>query len=83
MKISYFFIINQLNDLECPIGENEDYRLEVLIAVRRLERLDKDQFTEDERTEAEEIFEQRRLKEIEEAANANGLQEGAENLEQE
>ncbi len=72
-------------NLECPIGENEDYRLEVLIAVRRLERLDKDQFTEDERTEAEEIFEQRRVKEIEEAAAAaaNGLQEGTENLDQE
>ena len=71
--------------LECPIGENEDYRLEVLIAVRRLERLDKDQFTEDERTEAEEIFEQRRLKEIEDAAAAaaNGDQEGGENVEQE
>jgi hypothetical protein len=39
--------------------------------VRRLERLDKDQFTEDERSEAEEIFEQRRVKELEEANAAN------------
>ena len=51
--------------------------------MRRLERLDKEQFTEDERTEAEEIFEQRRQKELEDAANAaaNIVPEGNENTE--
>ena len=47
------------------MAENNDYRLEVLIAARRLERLDKDDFLEEERAEAEEIYEQRRQKEIE------------------
>ncbi len=56
---------------DTPLIENDDYRLECLIAVRRLERLDKDQFTEDERSEAEEIFEQRRVKELEEQNAAN------------
>ena len=38
------------------------------MSLRRLERLDKDPFTGDERTDAEEVFEQR--KEEEEAAAA-------------
>ena len=37
--------------------------------MRRLERLDKDEYLQEERTEAEEIYEQRRLKEEEDAAN--------------
>ena len=37
--------------------------------MRRLERLDKDEYMEEERSEAEEIHEQRRLKEQEETAN--------------
>ena len=37
------------------MSEVDDYRLEVLIALRKLERLDKDEFTEDERTDAEEV----------------------------
>ena len=35
--------------------ELDDYRLEVLIALRKLERLDKDAVTEDERADAEEV----------------------------
>ncbi len=54
--------------LDTPLAENGDYRLETLISVRRLERLDKDEYSEEERTEAEEIYEQRRVKEAEEAA---------------
>ena len=70
--------------IDSPIAETDDYRLEVLIAVRRLERLDKEQYQEDERTEAEEIYEQRRQKELEDAAtaaSANGFEtnETAEN----
>lgn len=49
------------------MADNNDYRLEVLIAVRRLERLDKDDYLEEEQAEAEEIFEQRKQKEIEDA----------------
>ena len=52
----------------------------MLISVRRLERLDKDEYLQEERTEAEEIYEQRRLKEEEDAANAlsgGGESEGA------
>lgn len=54
--------------LETPLAENSDYRLEVLIAVRRLERLDKDEYMEEERSEAEGLYEERRQKEQEEAA---------------
>lgn len=57
--------------LDNPLTENSDYRLEVLISVRRLERLDKDEYIEDERTEAEEIHEQRRIKEQEAALESN------------
>ena len=56
--------------LDTPLTENGDYRLEVLISVRRLERLDKDEYLQEERAEAEEIYEQRRLKEEEDAAAA-------------
>ena len=87
-NIFYFFFF-EFEDVnwaftESPISETDDYRLEVLIAVRRLERLDKEQYQEDERTEAEEIYEQRRQKELEDAAaaaSANGFEtnEAAEN----
>ena len=40
---------------DCPVSEGDDYRLEVLVALRQLERLDKDQYTEDERADAEEV----------------------------
>ena len=39
----------------CGVEEIEDYRIEVLSYARRLERLDKDPFTDDERQEAEEV----------------------------
>lgn len=53
-----------------PIAAEDDYRLEMLITLRRLERLDKDEYNDDERQEAEEIYEQRRQEEI--AAKAEG-----------
>lgn len=40
---------------ECAISEGDDYRLEVLVCLPRLERLDKDPFTEEERADAEEV----------------------------
>ncbi|GFR81462.1 leucine-rich repeat-containing protein 23 [Elysia marginata] len=51
-----------------PCAEQDDYRLETLIGIRTLERLDKDEYTDEERTEAEEIAEQRRIEEEERAA---------------
>lgn len=47
--ILYYFV------LDCPIGEVDDYRVEVLVRLRKLERLDKDQFTNDERADAEDV----------------------------
>ncbi|XP_041377909.1 leucine-rich repeat-containing protein 23-like [Gigantopelta aegis] len=58
---------------ENPLAEEDDYRLEVLIALRKLERLDKDEFTEEERTEAEEIYEQRKQEEALEGAEEEAL----------
>ena len=40
---------------ECPVCEIEEYRVEVCILLRQLERLDKDEFTEEERADAEEV----------------------------
>ena len=40
---------------DCPVSEIEDYRVEVLIHLRKLERLDKDPFSADERVDAEEV----------------------------
>merc|ERR1712032_1428856 len=48
---------------ENPCAEEDDYRMETLIGIRTLERLDKDEFTEEERTEAVEMAEQRRIEE--------------------
>ena len=45
------------------MAEEDDYRIEVLIALRKLERLDKEDYNEDERTEAEEIAETRKAEE--------------------
>ena len=46
--------------------------MEVLINLRRLERLDKDEFTEEERQEAEEIYEQRRSEEMAQEVGGHG-----------
>lgn len=56
MQISLIIIIlHFFLPSECPIGEVDDYRIEVLVKLRKLERLDKDQFTEDERGDAEDV----------------------------
>ena len=34
---------------ECPVSDEDDYRIEVLITLRRIERLDKDVYTDEER----------------------------------
>lgn len=53
-SISYFLILFPVLS-ENPVADEDDYRIEVLISLRRLERLDKDEYTEDERQEAEEV----------------------------
>lgn len=66
---------------ENPVADEDDYRMEVLIALRTLERLDKDEFNDEERHEAEEIYETRKA-EAEAAENetaANSDEEGGEN----
>jgi len=45
--------------IENPISEDQDYRVEVLVAVQQLERLDKDDFNDDEKDEAARIREER------------------------
>ena len=42
--------------IECPVAEVNDYRVEVLVRLRKLEKLDKDPYTEDERADAEEVI---------------------------
>lgn len=42
--------------IDCPICDAEDYRIEVLVRLRKLERLDKDQYTDDERGDAEDVI---------------------------
>lgn len=49
--MSYFVLLS-----ENPVADEDDYRIEVLISLRRLERLDKDEYTEEERQEAEEVI---------------------------
>ncbi|XP_033028997.1 leucine-rich repeat-containing protein 23 [Lacerta agilis] len=51
--------------LDNPCSEEGDYRVEVLVILPRLERLDKDFFEEDERTDAEELRQRRREEELE------------------
>lgn len=49
---------------ENPCSDDDEYRMEVLIGIRRIERLDKDDYNEEERQEAEEIYETRRAEEL-------------------
>jgi len=54
-----------------PISNEDGYRIEVLVILRKLERLDQDVFVEDERQEAEEIYNQR-LEEQQQNAEGEG-----------
>ena len=60
---SYFLLLfNQASGEEekvNPIAEEDDYRLEVLINLGNLERLDKTNYIHEEREEAKDILEQR------------------------
>ena len=44
-----------VNSIETPLSEVEEYRIEVCLILRQLERLDKDTFTDDDRADAEEV----------------------------
>ena len=48
-------LLSNYDLIECPVSDEDDYRIEVLISLRRLERLDKDEYSDDERQEAEEV----------------------------
>lgn len=58
-----------------PVADEDEYRLEVLIALRRIERLDKDEYNEDERQEAQDIYEQRRQEELQQEVSDLGRRE--------
>jgi len=70
-KLKCLPLLRALVLMENPVSDEDDYRMEVLIALRRLERLDKEEYTDEERQEAEEIYEQRRQEE----ALSSGAQE--------
>jgi len=64
--MSIFFVEN-------PCAEEEEYRQEVLVALPRLERLDKDEFNEEERQGAEELAEQRKEEEAKAKVNKDKI----------
>ena len=41
--------------VECPMAEDDEYRLEVLIELPDLVRLDKDEFTEEDKVESQDL----------------------------
>ncbi|KAK3599139.1 hypothetical protein CHS0354_016402 [Potamilus streckersoni] len=47
--------LRALTLLENAIAEEDEYRIDVIIVLPKLERLDKDEFTEDERNESKEL----------------------------
>ncbi len=49
LKLKVLPILRALILVECPISDEDDYRIEVLITLRRIERLDKDAYTDEER----------------------------------
>uniref|UniRef100_A0A8D0E0T2 Leucine-rich repeat-containing protein 23 n=1 Tax=Salvator merianae TaxID=96440 RepID=A0A8D0E0T2_SALMN len=64
-KLHVLPMLRALVLLENPCSDEGDYRMEALVLLPRLERLDKDFFDEDERTEADDIRRQRREEELE------------------
>lgn len=82
-KLKDLPLLRALSLAENPVADEDDYRLEILIALRCLERLDKDEFTDEERHEAEEIYENRKAEAeaadtTEEVANSEADEEGGE-----
>jgi len=67
-KLQVLPLLQKLTLSENPCQEEENYRIEVLILVRKLEKLDKDEISSEERAEAEETYEQR----LQEESNKEG-----------
>ena len=44
-----------------PLSEMEEYRVEVCMILRKLERLDKEEFSEDEHADAEEVYKEQEI----------------------
>ncbi|XP_042309779.1 leucine-rich repeat-containing protein 23 isoform X2 [Sceloporus undulatus] len=64
-KLEVLPMLRALVLLDNPCSEEGDYRIEVLVLLPRLERLDKDFFEEEERAEAEDIRQRRKEEELE------------------
>ncbi|XP_061492864.1 leucine-rich repeat-containing protein 23 isoform X2 [Rhineura floridana] len=65
MKLQVLPMLRALVLLDNPCSDEGDYRVEVLVLLPRLERLDKDFFEEEERAEAEDIRQRRQEEELE------------------
>ncbi|KAL8202780.1 UNVERIFIED_CONTAM: hypothetical protein K2H54_025244, partial [Gekko kuhli] len=64
-KLQKLPMLRALVLLDNPCSDEGEYRLEVLVLLPRLERLDKDFFEEDERLDAEDVRQRRREEELE------------------
>ncbi|XP_062985034.1 leucine-rich repeat-containing protein 23 [Elgaria multicarinata webbii] len=64
-KLNVLPMLRALVLLDNPCSDEGDYRIEALVLLPRLERLDKDFFEEEERAEAEDIRQRRREEELE------------------
>ncbi|XP_015274279.1 PREDICTED: leucine-rich repeat-containing protein 23 [Gekko japonicus] len=64
-KLQKLPMLRALVLLDNPCSDEGEYRLEVLVVLPRLERLDKDFFEEDERLDAEDVRQRRREEELE------------------
>jgi len=64
-----------------PCMEEEGYRIEVLMILRKLERLDKEEYQAEERDEAEEMYEQRRQEEMLKEGEVDDIEQEVEQTE--
>ncbi|CAF4820853.1 unnamed protein product, partial [Rotaria sp. Silwood1] len=81
-KLAVLPMLRALVLLETPLSETDSYRMEVLVALDKLERLDKDQFNEDEKHDALEEQKRRAEEQRETTADDSSKQEGAPEEEQ-
>ncbi|XP_074790263.1 leucine-rich repeat-containing protein 23 isoform X2 [Natator depressus] len=71
-KLQVLPMLRALVLMDNPCSDEGEYRMEALVLLPRLERLDKDFFEEDERAEAEETRQRRRDEEQEMEESAQG-----------
>lgn len=69
------FISDPIYSAENPCNEEENFRIEVLIVLRRLVRLDKDEYTDEDRADAEDVYNQRKQEEFQEEQEEEELEE--------